>query len=62
MPFPKLCVRCGRRFQPSSRFNYFCTDCLKKIREEKKFENVDELKIQIEKDIEEIKKITSIQN
>jgi len=30
MPFPKPCNRCGKKFQPNTKFRKLCDECIEK--------------------------------
>jgi len=32
--FPRQCKKCNARFQPVSRFNFLCQNCLKNVKNE----------------------------
>lgn len=34
MPLPKHCIGCGKKFQPTTRSNNYCQECLIQIRHE----------------------------
>jgi len=35
MVFKRLCRRCGERFEPFGKYNFFCKECLRKTKQGK---------------------------
>ena len=35
-PFPRPCERCGKKFQPTGRFNKYCEECISKVMKRRK--------------------------
>lgn len=45
MPFPKFCTYCGKKFQPTGKFQKVCEDCRSKHgSKRKKYKNSENIK------------------